>query len=120
MLKNFIQSMDSFQYFLESNINQINSENAPKKYRHGLYNSSYLELNPDVFTDTIFKSRFLYIRNLCLSDPEPFYIPDELSKFEKALMLVSLMKSRVQLKCLTLNLHVKLLVHLLKRELAPK
>ena len=81
--------MVEFEDFLDSNINQVNSENSLKFLREGVFNSSFLFLDPDSFGNTVFKYRFLYIRNLCLKEPIKFSIPENISKYEKALMFLS-------------------------------
>lgn len=96
--------MVEFKDFLDWNINQINSENNPKFLREGVYASSFLFSDPDSFgNNTVFKYRFLYIRNLCLKEPIVFTIPENISKYEKSLMFLSFNNISDALKTLNTN-----------------
>ncbi|KAM0680419.1 hypothetical protein GINT2_001479 [Glugoides intestinalis] len=92
--------IDSFKSFLESNINGTCSEGTSKYFKEGVCDSSFLLNPPEIFLDPLIRSRFMYIRNLCLREPIEFEIPCQISKYEKALMILSFNKISSALEAL--------------------
>lgn len=92
--------IDKFKNFLECNINRIYSQSKSKHFKEGVCHSDFLLNPPEVFSDVLIRARFMYIRNLCLYEPVEFEIPSQLSKYEKALMLLSFNKFAAALEAL--------------------
>lgn len=82
--------MDEFQFFLNQNINNVTPNgNHDNNYKIGLGLIEFLEKYYNFEVNPILFSRYLYIKNLCLTEPVAFYVPGVLNSCEKALMYAS-------------------------------
>ncbi|KAI5169219.1 hypothetical protein PAEPH01_0541 [Pancytospora epiphaga] len=81
--------MDKFSEFLRCNISEQNSAVLSRKYTPGISHWNLLEeIDPNTL-DILSHARFLYVRNLVLSQPIEFKVPFELDTAEQALMYCS-------------------------------
>jgi len=96
--------MNELYNFLNINLNNLKvSETRKSKYKLGVSIPEYLESSGESL-DVVSKTRFLYVKNLCLEEPEALEVPACISSNERALMHLSFDNFDVALEALEIPL----------------